>query len=196
MSECSAAYINHDPLLQKYHDEEWGKPEHDEKKLYEMFLLELFQAGLSWQIILKKRENFRKAFSQFNVKKIAAYDDTKVAELLQDPGIIRSRGKISAAVSNAKIVLQIEKEYGSFGTYLWHYTDGKPVYESLKITCDTLSDTVSNDLKKRGMKYCGSVTIYSFLQAVGIIYSHTSDCPCFKRDHGEKWIHRTYQAKS
>jgi DNA-3-methyladenine glycosylase I len=193
MSECSEGYINGNLLLQKYHDEEWGRPEHDEKKLYEMFLLELFQAGLSWQIILKKRENFRKAFSGFNVKKIAAYDDAKIESLLKEEGIIRSRGKIQAAVNNAKIVLQIQKEYGSFEKYLWHYTDGKPIYESLKITRDTLSDDVSNDLKKRGMKYCGSVTIYSFLQAVGIIYSHTRSCPCFKRDHGEKWIHRTYR---
>jgi len=195
MTKCSEVYIAGKPLLQKYHDEEWCKPEHDEQKLYEMFLLELFQAGLSWETILKKRENFRKEFSHFNVKKIAAYDEAKVEKLLQDPGIIRSHGKINAAVSNAKIVLQIEKEYGSFGRYLWHYTNDCPIYENLKVTHDTLSDTISNDLKKRGMKYCGSVTIYSFLQAVGIIYSHTEDCPCFQRDHGEKWIHRTYNAK-
>jgi len=195
MTKCSEAYIAGKPLLQKYHDEEWCRPEYEEQKLYEMFLLELFQAGLSWETILKKRENFRSAFSQFNVKKIAAYDEAKVEKLLQDPGIIRSHGKIHAAINNAKIILQIQKEFGSFSTYLWHYTDGKPIYENLSVTTDALSDTVSKDLKQRGMKYCGSVTIYSFLQAVGIIYSHTKDCPCFQRDHGEKWIHRTYKVK-
>lgn len=195
MTKCQADYINGNELLQKYHDEEWGRPLYDEQKLYELFLLELFQAGLSWQTILKKRENFRQAFDQFNVKKIARYDETKINALMQDAGIIRSRGKIEGAVTNAKIVLQLQKEYGSFSAYLWHYTRNLPIHESIKITSDTLSDDVSADLKNRGMKYCGTVTIYSFLQAAGIIYCHTKDCPCYHRDHGEKWIHRTYQAQ-
>jgi DNA-3-methyladenine glycosylase I len=194
MTKCSEVYIAGKPLLQKYHDEEWCRPQKDEQKLYEMFLLELFQAGLSWEIILKKRENFRKAFSGFDVNKIARYNSKKIASLLKDESIIRSHAKISAAVANAKIVLAIQKEYGSFSAYLWHYTDGVPIYEDLSVTRDPLSDAVSEDLKKRGMKFCGSVTIYSFLQAVGIIYSHTRDCPCYKRDHAAKWIHHTYKA--
>jgi 3-methyladenine DNA glycosylase len=195
MNECWGSYGSGNAMLEKYHDEEWGIPVHEEKKLYEMFLLELFQAGLSWSIILSKRENFRKAFDHFNVKKIAAYDEEKIQQLLKDPGIIRSRRKIEGAVINARIVLSLQKEYGSFAEYLWHYTDGKPIIEDSRVTSNALSDDISKDLKKRGMKFAGTVTIYSFLQAVGIIYCHTKKCPCYRRDHASRWIKNTYQPK-
>jgi DNA-3-methyladenine glycosylase I len=193
--ECWGSYGAGSQLLKKYHDEEWGRPVYDEKKLYEMFLLELFQAGLSWQIILKKRENFRRSFDHFNVKKIAAYDEDKIQELLQDPDIIRSRRKIEGAVMNARIVLSLQKEYGSFAEYLWHFTDGLPIIEDRSITKDRLSDDISADLRKRGMKFAGTVTIYSFLQAVGIVYCHAESCPCYKRDKAYRWIKHAYRPK-
>lgn len=175
------------PVYLKYHDEEWGKPEHNEQKLYEMFLLELFQAGLSWILLLNKRENFRRAFDGFDVRKIAAYDEPKVTELLKDEGIIRSRAKIEAAIHNARIVLDIKKEFGSFSKYLWHFTDGQSIIEDISVTRDDLSDRVSADMKKRGIKFAGSVTIFSFLQAVGIIYSHDKCCFCYARDGADKF---------
>ena len=185
-------YDENDPLYVKYHAEEWSRPEHDEHKLYEMFLLELFQAGLSWITIMKKRENFRQAFDDFDVNKIAKYDETKINALMEDKGIIRCRKKIEGAVINARLVLRIKEEYGSFSEYLWHFTDNKSIYEEPGITTDKLSDDVTRDMKKRGMKYCGSVTIFSFLQAVGIIYFHTPDCPCYKRDHGDEIWQNVY----
>lgn len=195
MNDCWGNYGSGNEMLQRYHNEEWGIPVYDEKKLYEMFLLELFQAGLSWSIILSKRENFRQAFDHFNVKKVAAYDEEKIQKLLNDPGIIRSRRKIEGAVNNARIVLLLQKEYGSFAEYLWHFTDGRPIIEDNTVTSNALSDDISADLRKRGMKFAGTVTIYSFLQAVGIVYCHTKTCPCYSRDHAACWIRHTYQPK-
>lgn len=170
-----------DELYLKYHDEEWCVPEHDDRKLYEMFVLELFQAGLSWRTLLHKRENFRAAYDGFDVRKVAAYDEEKIDQLMQDSGIIRSRPKIEASVSNSRIFLQIQDEYGSFDRYIWSFTAGEPVYVLLGVTKNELSDRVTADLKKRGVKYAGSVTIFSYLQAVGVINSHLPECFCSRK---------------
>lgn len=169
------------PLYAAYHDKEWGRPAHNDAFLYEMLFLECFQAGLSWICILKKRENFRKAFDGFDPKKIALYQEDKVEELLQDPGIIRNRAKIQAAVANTRVFLKIQEEYGSFDRYLWHFTGGKVVPEpnTLGYTRSQLSDEVSRDLYARGMRFVGSVTIYSYLQAVGVINAHGPECFLF-----------------
>lgn len=162
----------------KYHDEEWGVPKHDDRDLFELLVLESFQAGLSWITVLKKREAFRKAFDNFDVVKVAGYDDKKIEELLSNEKIIRSRGKIKAAINNAKIFIEIQKEYGSFSNYIWGFTDNKVI----KLDSDTLpvstplSDKISKDLKKRGMKYVGTVIIYSYLQAIGVVDDHEKGC--------------------
>ena len=166
------------PLYCAYHDEEWGTPIHDDREMYGLFLLELFQAGLSWITLLKKREAFSEAFDGFDVEKIAAYDAEKVEELMQNAGIIRSRGKIEAAISNAKIVLDLRREFGSFCNYLWSFSDGKVVLspdDSPRAT-SPVSDRMAEDMKRRGMKYAGSVTIHSFLQAAGIVNEHETNC--------------------
>ena len=173
------AWVREDSTLYcAYHDEEWGEPIHDETTMYGLFLLELFQAGLSWITLLKKREAFRAAFDGFDVTKIAAYDEEKVASLMQDAGIIRSRGKIEAAISNAKIVLALQQEFGSFCNYLWHFSGGKVVLSPGAAYRPTspLSDRIAADLKRRGMRYAGSVTIHSFLQAAGIVNEHEQKC--------------------
>ena len=161
-----------------YHDDEWGEPIHDETTMYGLFLLELFQAGLSWITLLKKREAFREAFDEFDVAKIAAYDQEKIDSLLQNAGIIRSRGKIEAAISNAKIVLSLQQEFGSFCNYLWHFSGGKVVLSpgAAYRATSPLSDRISADMKRRGMRYAGSVTIHSFLQAAGIVNEHELTC--------------------
>ena len=164
-----------DPLYIKYHDEEWGIPVHEDRELFEMLLLEGFQAGLSWACILKKREAFSRAFDGFDVQKVSAYDAGKLAALQADSGIIRNRLKIQAAVINAGVFQEIQQEWGSFVRYLWHWTDGQAVYEAGNVS-SPLSDSVSKDLKKRGMKFVGTVIIYSYLQAVGVINSHEPDC--------------------
>ena len=166
------------PLYCAYHDEEWGTPIHDDQEMYGLFLLELFQAGLSWITLLKKREAFSEAFDGFDVEKIAAYDAAKVEELLQNAGIIRSRGKIEAAISNAKIVLDLRREYGSFCNYLWSFSCGKVVLSpnDQPRATSPLSDRMAADMKRRGMKYAGSVTIHSFLQAAGIVNEHETNC--------------------
>lgn len=161
-----------------YHDQEWGKPVFDDETLYEMLFLECFQAGLSWLTVLNKRENFRKAFDGFDVLKIARYKEDKIAELLENKGIIRSGRKISAAIKNAGIFIEIQKEFGSFSKYLWAFTNGKVIHnmdDVYEVTTD-LSDRVSKDLKKRGMKYVGSVTIYAYLQGVGMVNDHETGC--------------------
>lgn len=170
-------------IYKAYHDNEWGVPIYDDGKLYEMFLLETFQAGLSWITILKKREAFRDAFDGFDVNKIANYDEAKVNELLNDVKIIRSKRKIAAAIKNAKIFIEIQKEFGTFSKYLWGFSNNKIIKntdDNLKITSD-LSDAISSDLKKRGMSFVGSITIYSYLQAIGIVNDHELDCFCYKR---------------
>jgi len=164
-----------------YHDNEWGVPVWDDDKLYEMFFLECFQAGLSWYIILKKREAFRLAFDGFDVVKIANYQDEKISELLQNAGIVRSQQKIKAAINNAQIFLDIQKEFGSFSDYLWGFTEGKVIVnqDDHLHTRTELSDRISEDMKKRRLKYTGSVTIYSYLQAVGLVNDHEKSCSLY-----------------
>ena len=159
----------------RYHDQEWGVPLYDDKKLFEMLILECFQAGLSWECVLNKREAFREAFDDFDLEKICSYDEEKIEELKNNPFIIRNRLKIQAAVTNAKVFRDIQKEYGSFSEYLWHWTGGKVIFENTKTT-SPLSDEISKDLKKRGMKFVGTTVVYSYLQAVGVINSHEDGC--------------------
>ena len=165
-------------IYTKYHDEEWGVPKFNDRELFELLVLESFQAGLSWITVLKKREAFRKSFDNFDVKKVANYNENKVEELLQNPAIIRSKGKINATINNAKIFLQIQKEFGSFSKYIWNFTNRKVIKNTTgeTIVSSPLSDEVSKDLKKRGMKYVGTVIIYSYLQAIGVIDDHDKDC--------------------
>lgn len=170
-------------IYKDYHDHEWGRPVYDDEKLYEMFLLETFQAGLSWITILKKREAFKEAFDQFDVKKIAQYDETKVTVLLNNEKIIRSKRKIAAAIKNAKIFMDIQNEFGSFSKYIWGFSNNqiiKNIDDNFKTT-SKLSDEISNDLKKRGMSFVGSITIYSYLQAVGIVNDHELNCFCYNK---------------
>ena len=174
MNRCKWA-MNVNEIYTKYHDEEWGEPVHDDQRLYEMLILESFQAGLSWSCILNKRENFRKAFDNFDIDKIINYDEIKIQELQKNEGIIRNKLKIKATINNSKIFKQIQKEYGSFDKYIWGFTNNETIYEFDKISSE-LSDTISRDLKKRGMTFVGTIIIYSYLQAVGIINSHESQC--------------------
>lgn len=167
---------NQEEIYLKYHDEEWGVPVYDDHTLYEQLILESFSAGLSWLIILKKRENFRKAFDNFDIAKVANYTDEKVEELLQDKGIVRSKAKILATISNSKIFMDIQKEFSSFSNYLWHFTDNQIIYPKEQVTHSPLSDQISKDLKKRGMKFCGTITIYAYLQAIGILNCHDEHC--------------------
>ena len=175
------AWSNNDMLYIKYHDKEWGVPVHNDRKLFEFLILEGFQAGLSWFTILKKRENFRKAFDNFDFNKITKYDKKKINILLKDAGIIRNRLKIAAAVTNAKAFIETRKEFGTFDKYIWSFTDGKPIqnkFESLKkIPAKTkLSDKISDDLKKRGFKFVGSTIVYAHMQATGMVNDHAVDC--------------------
>ena len=165
-------------IYKDYHDNEWGVPKYDDRELFELLILESFQAGLSWLTVLKKRDAFRLAFDNFDVKKVANYNENKVNELLQNEGIIRSRSKINSAISNAKIFIQIQKEYGSFSKYIWGFTNGKIIKnKNDKFEVSTpLSDKISKDLKKRGMKYVGTVIIYSYLQSIGIVNDHETKC--------------------
>lgn len=166
----------------RYHDEEWGIPCHDDRVLFEFLLLEGFQAGLSWACILNKRENFRRALDGFDPVKIAEYGEEKIEELLADASIVRSRRKLMAAVGNARAFLAIQREFGSFDAYLWGFTSGQVVREhALPMPASTeLSDRISSDLKKRGMKYVGTVIVYSFLQAVGVVDDHEPGCYLYK----------------
>jgi DNA-3-methyladenine glycosylase I len=175
------AWCEQDPLYQQYHDQEWGKPVFDDAILFEFLVLESFQAGLSWITILKKRENFRKAFDRFDYKKIARYTDKKVELLMQDTGIVRNRLKILATIQNAQRFMEIQKEYGSFSDYIWSYVDGKPIVNRPKTLKDipaktSLSDSISKDLKKRGFKFLGSTVMYAHMQATGIIDDHVQEC--------------------
>ena len=170
-----------DELYIRYHDEEWGVPVYDDKKQFEFLVLESAQAGLSWHTILKKRENYRAAYDGFDVNKVAKYDEKNIEELMQNTGIIRNRRKIEASINNAKIFLEIQKEFGSFCNFLWGFVNGKPVInhwtEVSQISAKTeLSDRISKDMKKRGFKFLGSITIYSHLQATGLINDHLTYC--------------------
>ena len=185
MNRCKWVNLKN-PKYIEYHDNEWGIPTYDDRLLFEMLLLESFQAGLSWECILNKREEFRSAFDNFNPYLISKYDDKKVEELLNNSKIIRSRRKIEASINNAKIFLDIREEYGTFSNYIWHFTDRKIIKNTSNIinTTSSLSDTISNDLRKRGMKYTGSTIIYSYLQAIGIVDDH--ELECFKYNSNNK----------
>lgn len=170
-----------DPLYVKYHDEEWGVPVKDDKTLFEFLLLETFQAGLSWITILRKRENFREAFDDFDYKKIAKYDQSKIDSLLQNQGIVRNKLKVHAAITNATAFMEIQKEFGSFSNYIWGFVNHQPIKNTWKsddnIPANTPeSDALSKDLKKRGFKFVGSTVIYATMQAIGMINDHVEDC--------------------
>ncbi|MBQ4580744.1 MAG: DNA-3-methyladenine glycosylase I [Clostridia bacterium] len=168
----------HNPLYTAYHDNEWGVPCHDDRALFELLILEGFQAGLSWECVLSKREAFRAAFDQFDWDKVAAYDEAKVEELLGNPGIIRNRLKVRAAIGNAAVFRDIRQEFGTFDAYLTSFTSGDVVIEHDKST-SALSDSISRDLHRRGMRFVGSTIIYAYLQAVGVINSHEPDCDLY-----------------
>ena len=159
-----------------YHDKEWGKPVYDDRLLFEMFVLETFQAGLSWQTVLLKRLAFKEAFDNFDVQKVSKYNDEKINNLMNNAQIIRHKLKIKAAISNANVFIQIQKKWGSFSNYLWHWTAGQVTKGNGTLTKNDLSDKISMDLKKQGMKFVGSIIIYSYLQAVGVINDHEQDC--------------------
>lgn len=170
-----------DPLYQKYHDEEWGVPVHDDRKLFEFLVLEGAQAGLSWITILRKRDAYRKAFDNFDVKKVAKYDKAKIAKLLQNAGIVRNRLKIESAVHNAQRFIEVQKEFGSFDRYMWQFVGGKPIvnhWRTIKeIPCKSPeSDAMSKDLKARGFKFVGTLICYAHMQAVGMVNDHLVDC--------------------
>ena len=174
VSRCKWCNLNN-PLYVEYHDNEWCKPNFDDSYLYEMLILESFQAGLSWECVLNKREAFRAAFDNFDIQKVQNFGEEKIAELMIDKSIIRNKLKIRAAVSNSRIFSDIVEEYGSFYNYLRKFFDGATVFETSNTT-NELSDAISADLRKRGMKFVGSTIIYSYLQAVGVIYSHDENC--------------------
>jgi DNA-3-methyladenine glycosylase I len=168
-------------LYKEYHDKEWGTPVYDDATLFEFLILETFQAGLSWITILNKRENFRKAFDNFDYTKIARYSEDKIQELLLDAGIIRNKLKVRSAVSNAQAFMVIQEEFGSFSTYIWKFTNGKPIISHPKTLKDVpattpLSDEISKDLKKRGFKFVGSTVVYAHMQATGMVNDHVEDC--------------------
>lgn len=171
---CKWCNLKND-IYVKYHDEEWCQPSYDDKYLLEMLILESFQAGLSWECVLNKRKYFEEAFDYFDIDKICNYNEKKVEELRNNKNIIRNKLKINAAINNSKIFKEIQKEYGSFSSYIWHFSANKIIYENDKTT-SKLSDTISEDLIKKGMKFVGSTIIYSYLQAIGIIYSHEDNC--------------------
>jgi len=178
-TRCS--WCGDDPLYIKYHDEEWGVPLRDDDKLFEFLILETFQAGLSWITILKKRENFRKAFDDFDYKKIAVYDEDKYNMLLQDSSIIRNKLKIKATITNAQAFIRTQKEFGSFSNYIWDFTDGKVIVNKWESASDIpsftpLSDEISKDMKKRGFKFVGSTVIYAHMQATGMVNDHITSC--------------------
>ena len=163
------------PLYIRYHDEEWGVPIHDDHKLFEMLILESFQAGLSWECILNKREAFRQAFDGFDLETVCGYGEEKLEKLMQEPGIVRNKLKIRAAVNNARIFRAIQQEWGSFDCYLWHWTEGRTIRE-VGESRSPLSDAVSADLRRRGMTFVGPTIVYAYLQAVGVVSSHEPGC--------------------
>jgi DNA-3-methyladenine glycosylase I len=183
MERCG--WVTNDPIYIKYHDEEWGVPVHDDKKLFEFIILEGAQAGLSWLTILKRRSGYRKAFASFNVQKVARFTPGKIEKLLLDPGIIRNRLKVNAAVSNARAFIKVQEEFGSFDKYSWRFVDGQQKVNEFK-TLDQMpsttreSDAFSKDLKQRGFKFVGSTIIYAHMQAVGMVNDHLVSCFRYK----------------
>jgi len=178
-NRCS--WCGEDPLYVAYHDKEWGVPLKDDHALFEFLILETFQAGLSWITVLRKRENFRKAFDNFDYNKIAKYKQEKIESLLQDAGIIRNKLKVNATVTNAQAFMEVQKEFGSFSDYIWGFVDGKPIRNQMKELSDipantALSDTISEDLKKRGFKFVGTTVVYAHMQATGMVNDHAMDC--------------------
>jgi DNA-3-methyladenine glycosylase I len=180
-TKIRCSWSTNDPLYIQYHDEEWGIPVHDDRKLFEMLILEGAQAGLSWITILRKRENYRKAFDNFDPKKISKYDSKKVEKLLRNEGIIRNKLKIAATIQNAKCFLEVQKEFGSFDKYIWQFTGGKTIKNRFRTLAEiptqtSESDMMSKDLKKRGFKFIGSTICCAFMHAVGMLNGHTMDC--------------------
>ncbi|MEC4003255.1 DNA-3-methyladenine glycosylase I [Flavobacterium sp. SUN052] len=181
VNKTRCGWCEKDDLYRDYHDNEWGKPVYDDDKLFEFLILETFQAGLSWHMILKKRENFRKAFANFDYNIVAFFDDYEVEKLLKNEGIIRNRLKIKATITNAIAFKKVQEEFGSFSKYIWNFTGGKPIEnnrKSLKEVPATtpLSDEISKDLKKRGFKFVGSTVVYAHMQATGMVNDHVEDC--------------------
>jgi len=179
------AWVPDDPLYMDYHDHEWGVPVHDDRLMFEFLTLESAQAGLSWITVLRKRENYRAAFENFDPRKVALFDDSKLAEMLADPGLIRNRLKLTAAINNARAFLSVQEEFGSFCDYIWGFVGGKPLVNGWK-TLDQVpartaeSDALSADLKARGFKFVGSTIIYAHMQATGLVNDHTVDCFRFR----------------
>ena len=174
-------WVTDSKLYQDYHDKEWGEPVYDDETLFEFLILETFQAGVSWITILNKRENFRKAFDNFDYQKIAKYQENKFNELMQNAGIIRNKLKIRSAITNAQLFMEIQKEFGSFSKFMWSYVDDKPIINTFKSreevpATSKISDKLSKDLKKRGFKFTGSTIMYAYMQAVGMVNDHTTDC--------------------
>ena len=175
------AWCEKDDLYRNYHDNEWGKPVYDDATIFEFLILETFQAGLSWYTVLAKRENFRKAFDNFNLKKIANYSEDKMAELAEDAGIIRNKLKIKATVTNAQAFIKVQEEFGTFSKYIWGFVDGKPINNQPKTLSEVkattpISDALSKDLKKRGFKFVGSTVMYAHMQATGMVNDHILEC--------------------
>ncbi|MES2241226.1 MAG: DNA-3-methyladenine glycosylase I [Bacteroidota bacterium] len=180
-NKTRCAWCEKDDLYRKYHDEEWGIPVYDDATLFEFLTLETFQAGLSWYTVLAKREHFRKAFDNFDYKKITNYTEDKIQELLLNPGIIRNKLKVRATISNAVAFIKVQEEFGSFSKYIWDFVDGKPIDNNLKFLKDIpattpLSDDISKDLKKRGFKFVGSTVVYAHMQATGMVNDHIESC--------------------
>ncbi|MGB0897056.1 MAG: DNA-3-methyladenine glycosylase I [Flavobacteriaceae bacterium] len=181
MDKIRCGWCEGNELYEQYHDLEWGVPVYDDQQLFEFLILETFQAGLSWITILKKRENFRKAFDFFDYNKVAKYDEHKYDELLQNVGIIRNKLKIKAAITNAQVFIDVQKEFGSFSDYIWSFTNGKPITNAFQTLDEVpatteLSDTISKALKKRGFKFVGSTVIYAHMQATGMVNDHITSC--------------------
>lgn len=175
MNRCKWVNLNN-KLYVDYHDKEWGVPKYDDNYLFELLILEMFQAGLTWECILNKRESFRECFDNFNYQKISQYDNHKIDALLNNKDIIRNKLKIKASIQNARVFMKIQEEYGSFANYIWNFTNNKVIYNKEFVTHNELSDKISKDLKKRGMKFVGTIILYSYLQAIGIINDHEKEC--------------------
>jgi DNA-3-methyladenine glycosylase I len=184
MSRCE--WCGTDPLYVKYHDEEWGVPVRDDQKMFEFLTLETFQAGLSWITVLRKRENFRKAFDQFDYHQVAAYTEDKIEDLLQDAGIIRNKLKVRAAVTNAQAYLKIREEFGTFCAYIWRFVDDQPIHNGFETMKDipaktALAEHISKDLKKRGFKFVGPTVVYAHMQATGMVNDHVVSCDQYQK---------------
>ncbi|WP_118973765.1 DNA-3-methyladenine glycosylase I [Taibaiella koreensis] len=186
MAQQNCIWPGNDPLMIRYHDEEWGVPVHDDRKLFEFLVLDAFQAGLSWKTVLYKREAFRKAFAGFDYKKVARFDDARLELLVQDIGIIRNRLKIKGSITNAQRLLEVQKEFGSFAHYIWQFTGGRTLDGKRKATGEIPatspeSDAMSIDLRRRGFKFVGSTICYAFMQAAGMVNDHLTTCSCYRR---------------